>query len=162
SAAPIVLAALADVAAKTLNALAGFLQHVDRGGIRNAEERAHGKGRTVHTGDVLLLEHGQHHVLIGGELGTLARGLADQPLAGWIHVEGPLRLRTLQALGFVEHGDHEVAPLSELLIVARYELLWAIDGLDGGPLCDRGWIGCRLRLQLAHGFDEGLGARTVA
>src|SRR5689334_24044243 len=118
------------VAAKALDALAGFLQHVDGGCVGDAEEGAHGEGRAMHAGNVLLLQHGQHDILVGVELASLARGFADQALTGWIDVERPLRLWTFETLGLVEHGDDEVAPLPKGFVIAGNEVLRAVERLD--------------------------------
>ena len=52
------------VTAEALDALAGFLQLRRRGGVGDAEERAHGEGCAVHAGDALLLEQGQREILV--------------------------------------------------------------------------------------------------
>ena len=113
-------------------------------------------------GHALLVQQRQHEVLVGVDLDALGRGLADQPLAGRIDVERALRLRALEALGLVQHRHHEIAPLHERLVVARDEVLRTVQRLHARPLRDRGRVGGRLRLQLAHRLDQQLRAGGIA
>src|SRR6185437_6594648 len=131
---PQATARLLQVPAEALDAGAGLFERGRRCRIRDAERRADAEWRALHHRDAFGFEKLGDEVLVGGELLTGRRGLAHGAGARRIDIERAFRLRAADAVGLIEHGDAEVAPLLEDLVVLLDEVLRAIEGLDGRPL----------------------------
>src|SRR5207248_2749322 len=69
--------ALPQAAAEALDAAAGLLQVFGLGGIRDAERRPQPEGGALHHRHPLGFQQLGHEILVGGELATRRRGLAD-------------------------------------------------------------------------------------
>src|SRR3954470_9777278 len=107
----------AKIAAEPLDALAGFFEVRGLGRVGDAERRAETEGRALHHRDAFGLQQLGDKILVIGEHLAGGRGLADGAGAGRIDVERAFRARTVDALGLVQHGHHEVAALLEHLVV---------------------------------------------
>src|SRR5262245_44084092 len=114
---------LAKIAAKALDALAGVFEVRGLGRIGDAEGRSQAKRRTLHDGDALGFQKLGDKVLVIAEHLAGRRLLADGAGAGRIDIERAFRTRTVDAVGLVQHGHHEVAALLEHLVVRRDEIL---------------------------------------
>src|SRR5262249_19834223 len=124
------------IPAEALDAPAGFFERRGGGRVGNTEGGAETEGRALHHRDAFRLQELGDEVLVAGER-LAARRLAPHGAgARRVHVERAVRLRALDAVGLVEHGDHEVAPLLEDGVVLRDEVLRPVERLDRGPLRD--------------------------
>src|SRR5262249_13953020 len=117
------LFASTQVGAEPLDAFAGLLQRRCCGRVGNPERRAYSERRPLHHRDAFSVQKLSDEILVGLD-GVARRGsLAHGAGAGRIDVERALRLRTLDALRLVEHGNAEVAAFLEDLVVLRDEVL---------------------------------------
>src|SRR5882724_272737 len=128
---------LSQIAAKALDAFAGVFEIGGLGGVGDPERWAKPERRALHHGDALRLQKLGDEILVVADHLAGRRSLADSAGAGRIDVEGAFRPRAIDALGLIEHRDHEVAPFLEHLIVRRDEVLRPVERLDRGPLRDR-------------------------
>src|SRR5882672_6329805 len=88
---------LSQIAAKSLDALAGFLEIGSLGGVGNPERRAQPECGTLHHRDAFVLQKlGDEILVIGNQLAG-RRGLADGAGAGRIDVERALRPGAIDA-----------------------------------------------------------------
>src|SRR5215471_16539953 len=108
---------LFQIAAKALNARAGFLKRRGRRRIGNAERRTQPERRALHHGDSLGLEKFGDEILVGRELLAGRRHLTNATAARRVDVEGAFRLWAAYAIRLVEHGDAKVAALLEDLVM---------------------------------------------
>src|SRR6516225_10499318 len=144
---------LAQIAAKALDALAGILEIARLGRVGNPERRAKPERRTLHHGNALgFQELGDKAFVVLDHIARW-RGPADRARTGRIDIERTLRPRTVDALGLVEHADHEIAPFLEHLVVRRDKVLRTVERLDRCPLRDRRRVRGRLRLDGCHRLD---------
>src|ERR1700754_11953 len=107
--------ALSQIAAKTLDALAGLFEVGGFGGVGNPECRPKSERRTLHHRDAFGLQQLRDEVLVVFDHLAVWRGLADGAGAGRVDIERALGPRARNALGLVEHRHHEVAALLERL-----------------------------------------------
>src|SRR6516225_8998127 len=106
---------LAQITAKALDALASILEIARLGRIGNPECRAKPERRTLHHGDTLgFQELGDKAFVVLDHIARW-RGPADRARTGRIDIERTLRPRTVDALGLVEHANHQIAPCPEHL-----------------------------------------------
>src|SRR5579862_801078 len=110
---------LPQIGAKALDALARLLQRRGRSRVGDAECRAEPERRPLHHRHALGVEKLGDEILVGLDAVAGRCRLAHGARAGRIDVERALRLRALDALGLVEHGDAQVAPFLEDLVVLR-------------------------------------------
>src|SRR5262249_53514376 len=114
---------LLQIAAKALDASAGFLEIGKTCGIGNTKRWSKAECRALHHGHTLRFQKLCDEVLVVLQFLARRRGLANGAGAGRKHVERALRARTVDAFGLVEHPDHQVAPLLEDPSVLRDEIL---------------------------------------
>src|SRR5229473_5629641 len=147
-------AALFERRAGALDARAGVAQRFGRGGVGDAEMGRQTEGHALHHRDALGIEQILDEIGVGFDRLALGRALAERAGAGGIDIERALRPRALDALGAVEHADHEIAALLEGGVVPGDEILGPVERLDRGGLADRARVRGRLRLQGRHRPDE--------
>src|SRR6202011_2753763 len=145
---------VSQVAAKALDAFAGVFEIGGLGGVGDPERRAKPERRALHHGDALRLQELGDEILVVADHLAGRRSLADGTGAGRIDVEGALRPRAIDALGLIEHRDHEIAALLEHLVVHWNEILRTVQRFDRGPLRDRRRVRGRLRLDRRHRLDQ--------
>src|SRR5262249_19327567 len=151
------LPASAQISAKPLDALARLLKGGRGGRVGDAERWAEAERRALDHRHPLGFQKLGHEILVGEDLLAGWRRLADGTKAGGIDVERSLRLRAVEALGLVEHGNAEIAALLEDLVVLGNEVLGTVERLDRRPLRCRRRARGRLRLDDRHGLDQRLG-----
>src|SRR6185437_1863751 len=152
----------AETRTKALDTPAGLLQCLDAGRVGDAEERREPERRPMRDGNPLLLEQRRGELLVIADTLARLRALADHARAVRIDVERAFGLRAGEALGLIQHGNHEVAPLLEGGDPVLQKALWAFQRLDCCPLADRARVRGRLRLKRRDRLDERLRRAAIA
>ena len=96
------------------------------------------------------------------DLHAAGRGLADAALDRGIDVERAFRRRARQAVGLIQHGHHQVAPILEDGVALGDEVLRAVQRRHRRRLADRRRVRRALRLHLGDGLDQRRRAAAIA
>src|SRR5262249_34203964 len=116
-------AVLLQIPAKTLDAVAGFLEILGFRRIRNAKCRSESERRALHHSHTFGFEELGHKIFIARELLSRGCGLAHRAGARRIYIECTFRRRAFDAVGLVEHRYDEIAALLEDLVVLGDKIL---------------------------------------
>ena len=155
-------AKVAQRSAGALDAAAGFLEDIGRGGVGDAEGRTLAERRALHHRQALGLEQVVHEVGVVLDHLAVRRLLADRAGARRIDVERALRPRALEALGLVQHRHDQVAALLEHRDVLGDEIGRAVERRHRRRLADRAGVRGALALHRDHGVDQLLRAGRIA